>query len=205
MKITRRWIALGGQSAACLLLGFAVGRWGGVFATRNVALLRSSAAAHPAPLPTHREPETNAALPSTSQASGEGASHRGPVPDLPVEHLPPAATPPRQPIAHSQALAANKPSGAATTSSGAGRSLLTSFRILGVGPGGGLRLGRVAPGTLPALIGLESFDELISINGYKLADPEQALTAYARLRTVGRLQLALERGGKQTELLYWVR
>lgn len=84
-------------------------------------------------------------------------------------------------------------------------SPLKAFRFVGLGPAGGLRLGRVAPGSLPDALGLHSGDELISVNDFKLADPEQALNAYARLRTASRLQLAVSRGGARAELVYFIR
>jgi len=84
-------------------------------------------------------------------------------------------------------------------------SPLKAFRFVGLGPSGGLRLGRVAPGSLPEALGLRTGDELISVNDFKLADPEQALNAYARLRTAQRLQLAVSRGGDRAELVYFIR
>lgn len=84
-------------------------------------------------------------------------------------------------------------------------SPLAAFRFAGLGPAGGLRLSRVRAGTLPDALGLRSGDELVSINDYKLADPEQALTAYARLRGAERLRLAVIRGGARTELVYFIR
>jgi general secretion pathway protein C len=58
---------------------------------------------------------------------------------------------------------------------------------------------------LPEALGLRSGDELISVNDFKLADPEQALNAYARLRTAERLRLAVSRGGARAELVYFIR
>jgi hypothetical protein len=84
-------------------------------------------------------------------------------------------------------------------------SLLSSFRLAGLGPNGGWRLGRVVPASLPAAIGLQSGDELISINSFRLADPEQALLAYARLRSADRLSLRLSRHGAPTEIVYFIR
>ncbi|RYZ04017.1 MAG: hypothetical protein EOO73_25525 [Myxococcales bacterium] len=84
-------------------------------------------------------------------------------------------------------------------------SPLKAFRFVGIGPAGGLRLGRVAPGSLPEALGLRTGDELISVNDFKLGDPEQALTAYARLRTAERLQLAVSRAGSRAELVYFIR
>jgi general secretion pathway protein C len=88
---------------------------------------------------------------------------------------------------------------------GAPASLLTSFRVVGLGPRGGLRLGRILPQSLAGVIGLQSGDELISLNHFQLADPEQALTAYARLRTADRLTLAIDRRGKPTQIFYSIR
>jgi general secretion pathway protein C len=83
--------------------------------------------------------------------------------------------------------------------------LLGSFRVVGLGPSGGLRLGRVLPQSLAGAIGLQSGDELISVNQFHLGDPAQALTAYARLRTADRLTLAVDRRGKRTEIVYSIR
>lgn len=66
-------------------------------------------------------------------------------------------------------------------------------------------MARVQPGSLPAALGLRSGDELLSINDYRLTNPEQALTAYARLRYASRLNLLIERNGARTELVYFVR
>ncbi|HYQ14274.1 MAG TPA: hypothetical protein VEQ58_00900 [Polyangiaceae bacterium] len=86
-----------------------------------------------------------------------------------------------------------------------GPSMLSAFRFAGVGPSGGLRLARVRPNTLPAALGLQSGDELLSINKFRLSDPEQALTAYARLRYADRLELAVQRNGQRTDIVYSVR
>ncbi|HEY3494051.1 MAG TPA: hypothetical protein VGK73_05165 [Polyangiaceae bacterium] len=82
---------------------------------------------------------------------------------------------------------------------------MSAFRFQGVGPNGGMKLGRIAPGTLPALLGLKSGDEIVTLNGYRLADPQQALTAYARLRYVDNWVAAVHRDGAQTEIRYALR
>jgi general secretion pathway protein C len=82
---------------------------------------------------------------------------------------------------------------------------LSAFRFLGIGPHGGLRLARVRPGTLPAALGLQTGDELLTINDFRMTDPEQALTAYARLRYADRLSLVLARNGQKTSIVYFVR
>lgn len=85
------------------------------------------------------------------------------------------------------------------------RSPLAAFRFTGLGPSGGLRLARVPAGSLPEALGLRTGDELLSVNDFKLSDPEQALSAYARLRSAERLRLAVSRGGERTELVYFIR
>lgn len=82
---------------------------------------------------------------------------------------------------------------------------LSAFRFLGIGPSGGLRLARVRPGTLPAALGLQTGDELLTINDFRMTDPEQALTAYARLRYADRLNLVVARNGQKTAIFYFVR
>jgi general secretion pathway protein C len=83
--------------------------------------------------------------------------------------------------------------------------LLSAFRFLGPGSHGGLLLSRVRPGSLPDAIGLRSYDELVSINGFRVSDPEQALLAYARLRQAERLTLELHRNGGSTQIVYFIR
>jgi general secretion pathway protein C len=64
----------------------------------------------------------------------------------------------------------------------------------------GLRLFGIRPGSLLAAVGLKSGDRLESINGFNVATPEEALEAYARLRTAERLNVRLNRAGKPVEL-----
>ena len=128
-------------------------------------------------------------------------------PDVPPSPRPaPAATQVAPPRAPSRS-AASKPETPAAPSTVPPRapSLLSAFRFQGIGPGGGLRLARVRPGTLPAALGLQSGDELLTINDFRLSDPEQALTAYARLRYADRLELAIARNGRPTAIVYSVR
>ena len=54
----------------------------------------------------------------------------------------------------------------------------------------------VRDGSLLHSLGLRDGDELHSINGFDIADPEGALTAYAKLRTADHLTLSVVRGGK---------
>ncbi len=54
----------------------------------------------------------------------------------------------------------------------------------------------VRDGSLLHTLGLRSGDELQTINGFNIANPESALQAYAKLRTAEHLTLSVMRGGK---------
>jgi general secretion pathway protein C len=58
---------------------------------------------------------------------------------------------------------------------------------------------------LLATLGMEDGDRLETINGFDLTNPEQALEAYARLRTAERLILRVHRRGRPVELEVHVR
>jgi S1-C subfamily serine protease len=69
----------------------------------------------------------------------------------------------------------------------------------------------VAPGSKLQELGLRSGDRLVSLNGYRVASPEQSLAAYESLRgaseaggpTVpGHAVLEIERDGKPVFLTY---
>lgn len=64
----------------------------------------------------------------------------------------------------------------------------------------GLRLFGIRPGTLLDALGVKNRDRLETINGFSMASPEQALQAYARLRTASRLNVQLNRAGKPVQL-----
>jgi general secretion pathway protein C len=64
----------------------------------------------------------------------------------------------------------------------------------------GVRLARVAPDSLLGSLGMKNGDELRSINGFEMTDPQKALEAYARLRTSDNISVALQRGGKDTTI-----
>jgi len=64
----------------------------------------------------------------------------------------------------------------------------------------GLRLFGVRPGSLLATLGLKNGDRLETINGFSLANPEQALQAYAKLRTAEHLRLQLTRAGQPLQI-----
>jgi general secretion pathway protein C len=64
----------------------------------------------------------------------------------------------------------------------------------------GIRLFGLRPDTLLGTLGLENGDRLETINGFNLASPEEALNAYARLRTANKLAVKLTRRGKPTTI-----
>lgn len=66
----------------------------------------------------------------------------------------------------------------------------------------GLRMSRIRGGTLLDTLGLKNGDQVQSINGFDLTDPQKALEAYGRLRTADRLTLKVVRGGSPTTIDY---
>ncbi len=82
--------------------------------------------------------------------------------------------------------------------------LMKSARIVPEkGPDGktvGIRLFGVRPDTLLGSLGLKNGDRLETINDFNLASPEEALNAYARLRTAGKLSLRVTRRGQPTTI-----
>ena len=64
----------------------------------------------------------------------------------------------------------------------------------------GLRLFGIRPSSVLSSVGLRNGDRLESINGFPIASPENALQAYAQLRTASHLRVLLTRVGKPLEL-----
>jgi general secretion pathway protein C len=69
----------------------------------------------------------------------------------------------------------------------------------------GFRLQRVASDSLLGTLGLRNGDQIRSINGFELTDPQRALEAYARLRVVDHLSVAIQRGGKDMIIDFHIR
>jgi general secretion pathway protein C len=69
----------------------------------------------------------------------------------------------------------------------------------------GIRMTGVKPGSVLALIGIESGDVLMTVNGYEIADPQKALEAYARLRTAERMTLTLRRANRDRTVDFTVK
>ena len=85
------------------------------------------------------------------------------------------------------------------------RSLLRQVRVVPERKGSsvvGIRLFGIRPDSLLGILGLENGDRLESINGFSLGTPEQALAAYAHLRTANRLAVSIERHGKPLTVAY---
>jgi membrane-associated protease RseP (regulator of RpoE activity) len=66
----------------------------------------------------------------------------------------------------------------------------------------GVRLFGVRPGSVAALLGLESGDTLLSINGYDMADPNRVLEAHARPSHTETFTLEISRRGRPTRMRY---
>lgn len=64
----------------------------------------------------------------------------------------------------------------------------------------GFRIVELRPGSVLARLGLRSGDVVQSLNGKDLATPEQAIDAYAKLRSTNQLELRLLRNGKPVTL-----
>jgi general secretion pathway protein C len=68
----------------------------------------------------------------------------------------------------------------------------------------GVPIPRVRRGSLLALLGLETGDQLLRVNSLDVRSPEQALQAYAMLRRSDRLVLEVRRGDRVIELVYHI-
>ncbi|MEM6790175.1 MAG: type II secretion system protein GspC [Myxococcota bacterium] len=82
-------------------------------------------------------------------------------------------------------------------------ALMKSARITPVKENGqivGVKLRRVTDGTLLHSIGLRDGDQLRSINGFALTDPQKALEAYGRLQSASNLKVDVIRNGSPTTI-----
>jgi general secretion pathway protein C len=66
----------------------------------------------------------------------------------------------------------------------------------------GMRVSRVREGTLFGVLGLKNGDQISSINGFDLTDPQRALEAYGKLRTADKLTLNISRNGAPVSMNY---
>jgi general secretion pathway protein C len=64
----------------------------------------------------------------------------------------------------------------------------------------GIRLFGIRPDTMLGTLGLQNGDRIETINGFNMSSPEEALNAYARLRTANKLSLKVTRRGQPTTI-----
>ncbi len=69
----------------------------------------------------------------------------------------------------------------------------------------GVTIYGIAPASTLAMLGLVNGDTVETVNGFDITSPEQALEAYARLRTAKDLVVALKRDGQHRHLSYHIR
>jgi general secretion pathway protein C len=84
-------------------------------------------------------------------------------------------------------------------------TLMRSARIVPEQKNGetvGIRLFGIRPDTLLGTLGIQNGDRLEEINGFKMGSPEQALEAYARLRSAQSLTIKVTRRGKPMTIDY---
>jgi general secretion pathway protein C len=84
-------------------------------------------------------------------------------------------------------------------------TLMRSARIVPEQKNGetiGIRLFGIRPDTLLGTLGIQNGDRLEEINGFKMGNPEQALQAYAKLRSAEKLTMKVNRRGNPTTLEY---
>jgi general secretion pathway protein C len=86
--------------------------------------------------------------------------------------------------------------------------LMRNFRIVPFQQDGkvlGLRLFGIRPDNILGMLGLEEGDRLQTINGFELSNPENAMQAFARLRTADHLVVQVNRRGQDTNLDFNVK
>jgi general secretion pathway protein C len=69
----------------------------------------------------------------------------------------------------------------------------------------GIRLMNIKPETLLGKLGLQTGDQLKSINGFDMTSPEKALEAYAKLRTAPQIQVGITRGGQPMNIEFNIK
>ncbi|MEZ4299080.1 MAG: type II secretion system protein GspC [Polyangiaceae bacterium] len=81
--------------------------------------------------------------------------------------------------------------------------LMRSVRVVPAKDGdksAGLQLYGIRPDSLLGMLGLENGDQLQSVNGFDIHDPQKALEAYTRLRASDQLTVSIVRRGKPTNI-----
>lgn len=88
------------------------------------------------------------------------------------------------------------------------RDILTDARLMPRVSGGvqeGFEIKEVRQGGLYQRLGIQNGDVLLSVNGYKLSNPEAALQTFTALRGMDRITLEIIRGGEKKTLSYIIR
>lgn len=88
------------------------------------------------------------------------------------------------------------------------KNVLTDARLLPrmvEGEQEGFTMSEVKQGGLYDSIGLKDGDVLLSVNDFKLSNPETALQAFTALKGMDRIKLDIMRGGKKMTLTYTIR
>jgi general secretion pathway protein C len=60
----------------------------------------------------------------------------------------------------------------------------------------GMKLFNVKPGSLLGTLGIQNGDQLSSINGFEMTDPQKMMEAYSKLLTANKLSVTVVRGGR---------
>lgn len=69
----------------------------------------------------------------------------------------------------------------------------------------GFRLNGVRSGSLFSSLGIRNGDVIQSVNGQAMDSPQRAMELYQGLRTAGRIEMIIERGGRQQTITYTVQ
>ena len=69
----------------------------------------------------------------------------------------------------------------------------------------GLKLGGIRPDSVLNAIGLQNGDQLTSINGFEMNDPQKMLEAYSKLLRADHLAVSVVRGGKPMNLDFSIK
>jgi general secretion pathway protein C len=86
--------------------------------------------------------------------------------------------------------------------------LMRGTRVTPVQKGGrvtGVKLNGIRGNSLLQTLGLKNGDEVQSINGFKMTSPEQALQAYAKLRTTSSIRVQVVRNGRPAVIEFAIK
>lgn len=87
-------------------------------------------------------------------------------------------------------------------------SIATQARIVPSfknGVANGFKLFSIRPGSIYSKIGIQNGDVIRKINGYEINSPDKALEVYSKLKEASKIEIELERRGKQLNNSYVIR